>query len=424
MLNALFIAALAALQAPAAQQGSQQDPSAGQVQPPLVPVGLVPSGVQAPTQPVAASTSTWTRDPRFAPLGLSRPAGDQPTPIASLVAVRGQEDNAVMGIGLVVGLQGTGDSIEAARRLLSNLLLTRNINLDLQSLSSKNIAIVQVEATLPAGAKPGRRIDATVSAIGDSTSLQGGVLAFTELTDASGRVVWATASGPITVGGFTASGEAAKATKNHTTVGTLSNGGKCEREVPTSIVSEHGWVHLDLRSAHDSLGNAVRIAESVNAAYPGSAECAADGKTIKVRVPADLPTGSHAAFVDGLLRRGVVSDDVARVVINERTGTIVMGGDVRLRPGAIAQGAITVTIAETPEASQPGPLSAGQTVVLPRTDIAVAEQDNALVATPGATTLQEVVDVLNVLGATPRELITILQAMAQGGLLQAEIRRM
>lgn len=411
---------LAPLQAPAAP--AQDAGAPVQAQP--LPVTVVPGAVQAPTQPNTVSSASWSKDKRFAPLGLTRPAGDFTTPIGSLVAVRGQEDNSVMGIGLVVGLQGTGDSIEAARRLLSNLLLTRNINIDLGALSSKNIAIVQVEATLAAGIKPGRRLDATVSAIGDASSLQGGVLAFTELTDVSGRTVWATASGPLTVGGFTVEGDAAKTTRNHTTVGTLPSGAKCEREVPTSVVSEHGFVHLDLRAAFDTFGNAVRVADSVNAAYPGTAEVAVDGKTVKVRVPADLPPSAHVAFVDAILRRTIVSENVARVVINERTGVVVMGGDVRLRPGAIAQGSITVTIAESPTASQPGPMSEGQTVVVPRTDVGVSEQDNALVYVPGAVTLQEVVDVLNVLGATPRELISILQAMAQGGLLEAEIRRM
>jgi flagellar P-ring protein precursor FlgI len=416
MWTSIFMLLMPLAQAPAAPQDSTLPVTV--VQAPLQ------APVQAPTQPNTVSSAAWTKDQRYAPLGLTRPAGDFGTPISALAAVRGQEDNSVMGIGLVVGLQGTGDSIEAARRLLSNLLLTRNINVDLNTLSSKNIAIVQVEATLPAGVKPGRKLDATVSAIGDAISLQGGVLAFTELTDVSGRTVWATASGPITVGGFLVEGEAAKATKNHTTVGTLPSGAKCEREVPTSVVSEHGWVHLDLRASHDTLGNAVRIAEAVNSAYPGTAEVTVDGKTIKVRVPADLPASGHAAFVDAVLRRTIVADNVARVVINERTGVVVMGGDVRLRPGAIAHGALTVTIAESPVASQPGPQSNGQTVVLPRTDVGVTEQNNALVGVPGATTLQEVVDVLNVLGATPRELISILQAMAQGGLLEAEIRRM
>jgi flagellar P-ring protein precursor FlgI len=381
-------------------------------------------GVQAPEQPSSVSQSTWTRTPRFAPVGLTRPAGDFTTPISSLAAVRGQEDNNVVGIGLVTGLAGTGDSIEAGKELISNFLRTRNIHLDPGALASKNIALVQVDCTLPAGIKPGRKVDITVSAIGDAESLVGGTLLFTELTDVTGQTVYVTASGPLTVGGFQAGGQAASAKKNHTTVGTLASGGKVEREVPTTLVNEHGYIYLDLKTGTDTLGNCVRIAESINALYPKCAATSADGKSIQVAVPEDLPESMHAAYLQSMLEREIVSKNVARVLISERTGTIVMGGDVRLRPGAIAQGAITVTIAESATTSQPGPYSQGQTRTQQRTSLDVKEDDSGLVYVPGAVTLQEVVDVLNVLGTTPRDLITILEVMAQGGLLEAEIRRM
>lgn len=381
-------------------------------------------GVEAPAQPTKESSATITREPRFSPVAGIGHAGKLSMPIGSMVAVRGQEDNTVMGIGLVTGLAGTGDSIEAAKQLLANMLLTRNIKVDIQSISSKNIAVVQVEATLPAGIKPGRRLDVTVSTIGDSTSLQGGTLTLTELTDITGRVVYATASGPVTVGGFSAEGQGASAKKNHVTVGTLPEGGKVEREVPTRLASDHGFMYLDLRAGQDSLANVVRITDSINALYPKAAEALPDGKTVKIQVPADLPESMHVAYLSSLLKQEIESENVARVIVNERTGVIVMGGDVRLRPGAIAQGGLTVTIAETPQASQPGPLSQGQTKVLPRSDVNVKEENNALVLVPGAVTLQEVVDVLNVMGTTPRDLISILQAMSQGGLLVAEIRRM
>jgi flagellar P-ring protein precursor FlgI len=383
------------------------------------------NNLEAPAPPPATeSKSTWTRTPRFAPVGLSRPTGDFTTPIASLAAVRGQEDNTVIGIGLVTGLSGTGDTTDAGKTLISNLLRTRNIRLDIQALSSKNVAIVEVDCALTAGIKPGRRVDVTVSAIGDATSLVGGTLLLTELTEITGQTVYVTASGPLTVGGFTAEGQAASATKNHTTVGMLAGGGKVEREVPTALVNEHGYIYLDLKSGFDTLGNCVRITDAINALYPHSAAASGDGKSIQVSVPRDLPESMHAAYLQSMLEREIVSKNVARVLISERTGTIVMGGDVRLRPGAIAQGAITVTIAETPQTSQPGPLSNGKTKTNPRTSIDVNEENNALVFVPGAVTLQEVVDVLNVLGTTPRDLITILEAMAQGGLLEAEIRRM
>jgi flagellar P-ring protein precursor FlgI len=393
-------------------------------EPPRPEVVIYPAGVEAPAQPTGRSSASVTRTGRNAPDGGGAVREHLLLPVASLVAVRGQELNTVSGIGLVTGLAGTGDSIEGARQLLKNLLLTSNINLDLQQLSSKNVAIVRVEAELPAGIKPGRRIDVRVSAVGDATSLFGGSLAFTELTDVTGSNVWVSASGPISTGGFSAQGEAATATRNHPTVGTLPEGGKVEREVVTALASEHGYVYLDLRTSQDSLGNVVRVTEAVNGLYPGMAEAEADGKTVRVRVPRDLPARDHAAYLSSILDLEVRSDDLARVVVNERSGVIVMGGDVRLRPGAVAHGNLTVTIAETPEASQPGPLSGGTTQRLDRTDVAIEEEDNALVLVPGAATLSEVVEVLNVLGATPRDLISVLEAMSQGGLLVAEIRRL
>ncbi len=405
-----------------AQGALPQDPEARD--PSAPDLRVITGGIEAPRQPEQGSTSTITQSPRGEPHGsrttLSRPL----LPIGSVVSIRGQEDNTVMGVGLVTGLAATGDSIEAARRLLANLLLTRNIKVDLQQISSKNIAVVLVEASLPAGIKPGQHIDVTVSAIGDSTSLQGGSLSFTELTDVTGRTVYATASGPVTIGGFSAEGQGASAKKNHTTVGTLPLGGKCEREVPTRLASEHGFVYLDLRSGQESLSNIVRVVDAVNTLFPKAAEALPDGRTIKVTVPEDLPETQHVAYVNAILRREIESDDMARVIVNERTGVIVMGGNVRLRPGAIAQGSLTVTIAESPQVSQPGPLSNGQTKTVPRTDLNVNEENKALVLVPGAASLQEVVDVLNVLGTTPRDMISILQAMQQGGMLVAEIRRM
>jgi flagellar P-ring protein precursor FlgI len=379
---------------------------------------------EAPTQPALRSSSSVARTQRFSPPWSHMELAETRTPISSLVSVRGMEDNHVMGIGLVTGLAGTGDTSDAARQLLQNLLLTRNINIDLQALSSKNIAIVRVEGNLPAGIRPGQRIDVRASTIGDAQSLQGGTLAMTELTDITGRYVFATASGPVTVGGFSTGGEGASATRNHVTVGTLPGGGKVEREVETSIASEHGFLYLDIKVAHDTLGNIVNITEAVNGMYPKVAEPSPDGKAIRIKMPADLPLSEYVAFAHSILRREVVAENIARVIINERSGVIVMGGDVRLQPGIITHGNLTVTIAESPQASQPGPFSNGSTQQLERTELEVVEEDSALVLAPGATTLQEVVDVLNVLGTTPRDMITILQAMSQSGTLLAEIRRM
>lgn len=392
-----------------------------------VPVPGYYGGIEAPEQPKGKSSAEVTRTPRFQPLVGKTPLSANASPIKSLVTVRGTETNHVMGIGLVTGLAGTGDSGEAAKQLLQNLLLTRNINLPVQSLSSKNIAVVRVEASIPAGCKPGQLIDVRVSTIGDSSSLYGGTLAMTELTDITGQYVYATASGSITVGGFSAGGKSATATKNHVTVGTLPGGGTVQREIPTAVVSEHGYIYLDMKVAHDTFGNVVNIAESINNKVPAEvpiAEVTGDGKTVKIHVPSFVRESEYIAFLNNITSQEVETENLARVIVNERSGVIVMGGDVRLRPGAITSGNLTVTVAESPETSQPGGLSQGQTQTNDRTQLSVEEENNGLVLNPGAATLQEVVEVLNVLGTTPRDMITILQAMSQGGLLIADIRRM
>jgi flagellar P-ring protein precursor FlgI len=359
---------------------------------------------------------------------VSRSGGDYQSrvvsPIRSLVGVRGMEDNQLVGFGLVTGLAATGDSGALATQLLANTLLAQNINIDPALLTSANIAVVRVEGSLPPGAKPGQKLDIRVSAIGDAESLYGGVLNITELTDLTGRTVYATASGPVTVGGFTVAGGAASATKNHVTVGTLASGGTVQREVATSVVSEHGYIYLDAKNGQGSFGNTVRIAEAINRLYPQSAMVMPDGRTVRMTVLDGVPEDQVVAYLDRALELEVETDNLARVVINERTGVIVMGGDVRLRPGVIQHGSIVVTIAETPEVSQPGPFSTGSTVEVPRTTLDVVEGDAPLVLMGGATKLEEVVEVLNVLGATPRDMIAIMESLVSGGLLIAELRRM
>ncbi len=381
---------------------------------------LNPGSIEAPRQPQGASSSTVLRS-RRPELGTARGAtGVIRVRVGNLVAVRGQEDNVIQGIGLVTGLAGTGDSGVAARQAIRNLLLTQNTTLDLAAINSNNVAVVWIEAVLPPGIKPGRKVDVRVSSLYDCESLVGGTLVRTELTDMSGTTVYGTCSGPVTVGGFTAEGDGATATRNHLTVGMVPLGCKVEREVPSTLVSEQGYIYLDLRATRGSLGNAVRIAEAINEVYAGAA-IAQDAMTVKVLVPGDLPESSTVAYLDSLLSREIEPEAAARVVLNERTGVIVMGEGVRITRGAITKGNLTVTIAETPEASQPGPLSEGTTEVLPRTSLLIEEEDRPLSIVNGAVTLQEVVEVLNVLGVSPRDMIQILQSMAQSGMLHAEI---
>ncbi|HVS20098.1 MAG TPA: flagellar basal body P-ring protein FlgI [Planctomycetota bacterium] len=393
--------------------------------PPPDPVPIYPGigSVEAPTQPTGRSSASYRRGARFVPEPSGVTPGAIRAPIGTLVDVRGQESNDLIGVGLVSGLAGTGDSTNMVRQVLANLLLASNIRIDPQQLTAKNVALVRVEAVLPPGIQPGRRIEVRVSTLGDCKSLTGGTLTLCELTDLTGATVYATAAGPVTVGGFLAEGDGATTTKNHVTTGIIPDGAKVERAVPSRLVSEHGYIYLDARPSHASFANLVRIVEAVNQVFPAAAETATDSRTVKVRVPADIPAEHHMAYLDAILRREIEPTSFAKVVVNERSGTIVMGEGLRLRPGAIAYGSLTVTVAESPEVSQPGAFSGGTTERLSRTNLSVEEENNALAYVPGAVTLQEVVDVLNVLGTTPRELIAIVEAMAQAGLLLAEIER-
>ena len=382
---------------------------------------LYPTGaIQAPSQPFGASQSAVVRTPRAEITPGRGAAGNVLVRVADLVAVRGQEENVVQGIGLVTGLQGTGDSVNGARQAMLNMLQTQNITLTLQDISSANVAVVMIQGHLPAGIKPGRQMDVRVSSLYDCSSLVGGTLIHTELMDMSGGTVYATASGPITTGAFSVEGDGASTVRNHLTVGTIPMGGKVEREVPSQLISDHGYIYLDLRALKGSFGNAARIAESINALYPQAA-LARDAMTVSVQVPEDLQEDAHVSYLSSILGREIEPEPFARVVLNERTGVIVMGEGVRITRGAITKGNLTVTISETPEASQPGPLSNGETEVLPRTNLLLEEEDRPLTIVNGAVTLQEVVQVLNVLGVTPRDMIQILQSMAQSGMLHAEI---
>jgi len=411
----LALAALAAAAAPV-QDGPMDSGDPGVQETVLLHGGAV----EAPAQPYGRSRSTVERGERIATTPGRGTDGNVLVRVRDMVAVRGQEENVIQGIGLVTGLSGTGDSVIAAKQAITNLLLTQNIAIDVSSVASQNVAVVWVEAVLPAGIKPGRKIDVRVSSLYDASSLVGGTLVRTELTDMTGISVYGTASGPIATGAFSAEGEGASAIRNHLTVGIVPLGCKVERDVQTTLVSDHGYVYLDLRAMKGSFGNAVRIAKSINEIYSGAA-VAQDAMTVRVSMPQDLPQTAHVAFLDSLLTREIEPEAAARVVINERTGVIVMGEGVRITRGAITKGNLTVTIAETPEASQPGPLSNGTTEVLPRTELVVEEEDRPLTLVNGAVSLQEVVEVLNVLGVTPRDMIQILQSMAQSGMLHAEI---
>lgn len=398
--------------------------AAPQERAPKAGVLIVPGSAEAPEQPSRSSRARYRRTTRVSVPGATDDLGRIDAKLRSLVGVRGLEDNHVAGFGLVTGLSGTGDSGPLATQLMANTLLTQRINIEPSLLTTANIAVVKVDGVISAGARPGQKFDVRVSSIGDATSLQGGVLDYCVLMDPSGTVTYGSASGPITVGGFSASGQGATTTKNHVTVGTLANGGTIERYIPTSVVSEHGYIYLDARNGQFSLGNTKRMTERINALYPGVAEALTDGRSIRVSILGGLHERDYIAYLDSILELEIPTDNLARVVVNERTGVIVMGGDVRLRPGVITHNSMILTIAETPEVSQPAGLSQGETVVVPRTDLRVDEGDAPLVQIGGAVSLDQVVSVLNVLGASPRDMIAIMESLVNGGLLVAELKRL
>ena len=342
--------------------------------------------------------------------------------IRDLVMVAGERDNQLVGYGLVVGLAGDGDKDPVyAKQTLANLLQRFGLTVPATTLSSKNIAVVMVTADIKAFVKPGARIDVVVSSLGDAKSLQGGVLLQTPMYGGSdNRVAYAVAQGPLAVGGFSAgtSGPGgATVTKNHPTVGTIVSGALVEREIPATIVREH-IVELLLREP--SFTSSARMAAAINEKFPDSAQ-AVDSTSVKVQLPAGAEN-QVVGFIAQLHAIEIHPDAPARIIINERTGTIVATANIKISHCAISQGSLIVSIASTLEVSQPTPFSnTGRTVVVPKTDTGVNEAKANMVAIPELPTVERVATALNTLGVTPRDMMAIFQAMKQAGALQAEL---
>jgi len=344
--------------------------------------------------------------------------------IKDLADIEGVRDNLLVGYGLVVGLNGTGDSLRNAPFTLQSLqgMLERlGVNTRGTNLNTKNVAAVMVTGNLPAFATQGTRVDVSVSALGDAKSLQGGTLLVTPLLGADGNV-YAVSQGPIAVGGFTAGGDAATVSRGVATSGRIANGAIVEREIEFKLASLDK-VRLSLRNP--DLTTAQRIALAVNSLMGSKSADATDPATVEVRVPQNF-NGNVVSLLTDIEQLRVEPDQIARVVIDESSGIIVMGADVRVSTVAIAQGNLTIRITETPQVSQPDPFSqTGETVVVPRTQVEVDEEkNNKLTVLREGVSLQELVDGLNALGVGPRDLISILQAIKTAGGLQAEIEVM
>ncbi|MBK8174318.1 MAG: flagellar basal body P-ring protein FlgI [Rhodospirillales bacterium] len=350
----------------------------------------------------------------------SLPVNAAPSRIKDLVDVEGVRQNQLVGYGLVVGLNGTGDKMKDGgftKQSLQSMLNRLGVKPTDKGTTSKNVAAVMVTADLPSFGRQGSRIDVSVSALGDASNLLGGTLLVTPLLGADGEV-YAVAQGQVSVGGFSAKGQGETVTKGVPTSGRIADGGIIEREVGYEM-AQMDSVTLTLRNP--DFTTARRIAQAINAYLREPVARPSDPSTVHLAVP-DAYIGSVVNLVTDIEQLRIEPDLPARIVIDDASGIIVMGENVRVSTVAIAQGNLTIRITEQPQVSQPQPFANGSTVVVPRTDIAVDEQsDRKLGIVRGGVSLQDLVSGLNALGVGPRDLISILQAIKAAGALQADI---
>ncbi len=344
--------------------------------------------------------------------------------IKDIVFFEGVRKNMLVGYGLVVGLSGTGDTLQTGhftKQSLRAMLNRLGVKPTEGGLDSKNVAAVMVTASLPPFARQGARIDVTVSALGDSKSLLGGTLLVTPLLGADGEV-YAVSQGQLAVGGFQSGGAAETVTKGVPTSGRIANGAIIERELGFEFGNRKS-INLALRNP--DFTTARRISQAVNAFLGTPAAAATDPTTVRVNVPRSYQ-GNVVNLLTDIEQLRIEPDQMARIIIDEQSGTIVMGKNVRISTVAIAQGSLTIRITEAKQVVQPGPFAeVGETTTVDRTNVEVDEnEDKKLTVFESGVTLQEMVNGLNSLGIGPRDMITILQAVKSSGALQAEIEVM
>jgi flagellar P-ring protein FlgI len=345
--------------------------------------------------------------------------------VKDLVNIRGVRNNQLIGFGLVIGLGGTGDSatnVFFSIQTVVNMLKAMGITVpagQVNQLKFKNIATVMVTADLPAFARQGDRLDVLVSSVGDAKSLQGGTLLMTPLKGADGDT-YVVAQGSMSIGGFAVQGQGRGVQKNHLQVGRISNGGMVEKEL-FSAFNKKDKIELSMKAT--DFTTAGRIAKEINRAMKDDIATAMDGRTVRVRLP-NFYKNNATGFVTKIESLQVNPDTAARVIIDERTGTIVMGENVLISTVAVAHGGLFVQIREEPVAVQPAALSEGETAILPRTRVAIEEGQDRLIVVPKGIGIGEVVNALNSIGVTPRDLISILQAIKASGALHAELEIM
>lgn len=342
--------------------------------------------------------------------------------LKDLATIAGARENQLVGYGLVTGLNNQGDrNLVYTLQSLSSLLRNFGVTLPPTNLQSKNVAAVMVTATIPAFAKPGAKLDVTISSIGDAKSLQGGILPQTPLFGADGNV-YAVAQGQLAIGGFSSGENNASLVKNHPTVGRIANGAIVEEQIPTTIES-NGIMQLLFRQP--DFTSISRAEEAINRKFSKSKNLVAkaiNSSTINLKIPGDFYDNT-VGFVKAIEEITIDPDVRARVIVNERTGTIVATSSVQISACAISHGNLTISVATTPSVSQPNPLAPqnAQTVVTKGTQVNIDEKASTLIPTPDLPTVEEVAQYLNSLGVTPRDLISIFQAMKDAGSLHAEI---
>lgn len=336
--------------------------------------------------------------------------------LKDVVDIEGVRDNPLTGFGLVVGLNGTGDSGASFTNQSLTMMLERMGISSSQGVKVKNVASVMVTANLPPFARQGGRLDVTLSSLGDAKSLQGGTLILTPLKGADGQI-YAVAQGAVSIGGFAAEGGGAAVQKNHPTVARISGGGIVEREVAFELNREN---QLQLALRNPDFTTANRVVKAVNNLFGEPLANSRDSGTILLTIPKEYQ-GRVVSFVSRLENLQVEPDQTARIVVNERTGTIVMGENVRVSTIALAHGGLSLRITESPQVSQPLPLSDGETVTNPDTQIDATEKEAKVLEMVEGITLGDLVRGLNSVGVTPRDLIAILQAIKAAGALQADL---
>lgn len=360
----------------------------------------------------------------FAASLITSSADAKTTRIKDIVDIEGVRDNPLVGYGIVVGLNGTGDTLNNSpftQQSLIAMLERVGVNVRGQNLNTNNVAAVMVTATLPPFINQGSRIDVNISALGDSESLQGGTLLVTPLMGADGEV-YAVAQGPVTIAGFSAGGDAASVTQNTPTSGRIVEGAIIEREIEFDL-KDYKSVRLALKNP--DFTTARRISQAINGFIAEGTAHPENSSSIKLSLPRGYQ-GNIVELITDIEQLPIQPDTIARVVIDERSGVIVMGSDVRINTVAIAQGNLTIRVTETAQVSQPNPFSEqGTTQVVPRTDVQVNTADDVrLGILDTGVSLQDLVTGLNRMGVSPRDIITILQAIKTAGALQAEIQTM